>query len=248
MRALALLWILVQFLASASSAGEAPDAAWTHLQGLRERANEKVPIGTNAVEFYSGREKALHDAAAEFVKQFPNDVHQAEAMLWRIQTTNYPDLAEQRVTLLRQNEKDAATLVDNGAWPANLRFQIQRTILAQWLDQPEVITTSGVAIEIEDRLADLVRKNPGETLISFQLARVDLMLRFEPEKGRSSLRRVNPSVRCKTGRRGEAPSAEGGDGRQTGKSSIHGRGRVPGRSSRLTRQDRPDRFLGYLVP
>jgi thiol-disulfide isomerase/thioredoxin len=190
MRSLALLWILVQILASASSAGEAPDAAWSRLQGLRERANEKVPIGTNAVEFYSGREKALHDSAAEFVKQFPNDAHQAEAMLWRIQTTNYPDLAEQRVTLLRQNERDAATIVDNAAWPANLRFQIQRTILAQWLDQPEVITTSGVAVEIEDRLADLVRKNPGETLISFQLARVDLMLRFEPEKGRALLQEL----------------------------------------------------------
>jgi len=50
-----------------------------------------------------------------------------------------------------------------------------------------VITNSGVAVEIEDRLADLVRKNPGETLISFQLARVDLMLRFEPEKGRALL-------------------------------------------------------------
>jgi thiol-disulfide isomerase/thioredoxin len=183
MRSLVLLWILVQILASSSSAGEAPDAAWSRLQGLSDRANEKVPIGTNAVEFYSGREKALHDAAAEFVKQFPNDAHQPQAMLWKIQTTDYPDPAEQRVALLRQNERDAASIVDNVAWPANLRFQIQRTILAQWLDQPEVITTSGVAVEIEDRIADLVRKKPVEPLISFQLASVDLMLRFEPEKG-----------------------------------------------------------------
>src|SRR5450631_2172952 len=100
MRSLALLWILVQILASGSSAGEALDTAWSRLQRLRERANEKVPIGTNAVEFYSGREKTLHDAAAEFVKQFPNDAHQGEAMLWKIQTTDYPDLAEQRFTLL----------------------------------------------------------------------------------------------------------------------------------------------------
>src|SRR6202035_4547490 len=190
MRLLVVLCVFIRALTLISNAADRADTAWSQLEGLNAKAKEPVPVGTNAVEFYSGREKALHDAAAEFVEQFPNDSHQAEAMLWRIQTTNYPDVAEQRVTLLRQNEKDAANIVDNGAWPANLRFQIQRTILAPWLDQPEVITTSGVAVEIEDRLADLVRKNPGETLISFQLARVDLMLRFQPEKGRALLQEL----------------------------------------------------------
>jgi thiol-disulfide isomerase/thioredoxin len=193
MRLLALLWILVQIFSSGSSAGEAPDQAWARLQELRERANEKVPIGTNAVEFYSGREKALHDAAAEFIKQFPNDAHRAEAMLWEIETTNNPDPAEQRIALLRRNERDASSIVDNAAWPANLRFQIRRTLLAQWLDQPEAITTPAVAVEIEDRIADLVRMNPGE-LISFQLARVDLMLRFEPEKGRALLQELTQAA------------------------------------------------------
>src|ERR1700733_13714552 len=125
MRSPALLWILVQFLASASSAGEAPDAAWTRLQGLRERANEKVPIGTNAVEFYAGREKALRDAAIEFVKQFPSDAHQPQAILWKIESSEFPESAEQRIALLGQNELDARPIVEDKASPAELRFQLQ---------------------------------------------------------------------------------------------------------------------------
>ena len=198
--------------------------------------------------FIRGREKALHDAAAEFVKQFPNDAHQAEAMLWRIQTTNYPDVAEQRVTLLRQNEKTPPNIVDNGAWPAKLRFQIQRTILAQWLDQPEVITNPGVAAEIEDRLADLVRKNPEETLISFQLARVDLMLRFEPEKGRTLLQDLTQASDVKLA---EAAKLRLLKEQMVGKPVNLQFTAVDGSAvdlQGLARQDRPDRFLGNLVP
>ena len=29
----------------------------------------------------------LHDAAAEFVKQFPNDAHEPQAVFWKIETT-----------------------------------------------------------------------------------------------------------------------------------------------------------------
>ncbi len=184
MRSLAVLWIFIRTLASISNAEDAAGAAWLRLQELNDKEHEKVPAGTNAVEFYAVREKALHDAAGEFVKQFPSDAHEARAILWRIETTDFPESAEQRIALLRQNELDARSIHDDGMVPANLRFQIQRTILAQWLDNPDLITTPDQAADIEERIADLVRKNPADPRVtSLQLARADLMLKFDHEKG-----------------------------------------------------------------
>ena len=129
MRSLAVLCIFLGVFALTSDAEEAAGSAWLQLQALNAQAHEKVPIGTNAVEFYAGREKALHDTAAEFTKQFPNDVHEPQAMLWKIETTDFPDPAEQRIALLRQNEMDARPIVDDTALPADFRFQVERTIL-----------------------------------------------------------------------------------------------------------------------
>jgi len=118
------------------------------------------------------------------VKQFPNDAHEPQALLWKIETTNLLGSAEQRIAFLRQNEQDARNVADNTALPANLRFQIQRTIITQWLDNPDLITTPDQAADIEERIADLVRKNPSEPPVIFlPLARAELMLRFDHEKG-----------------------------------------------------------------
>ncbi len=195
MRSLAVLWIFVRALASISNAEDAAGSAWSQLQVLSDKANEKVPVGTNAVEFYASREKALHDAAAEFVKQFPNDVHEPQAMLWKIETTDYSESAEKRIALLQQNERDAERIVDDQALSEKLRYQVQGIILAQWLDNPDLITTRDQAADIEDRLADLVRKNPEEPrVVSFQLARVDLVLRFDHEKGVTLLQELTKAA------------------------------------------------------
>ena len=184
MRLLVVLCVAIRALALISNAADRADTAWSQLEGLNAKANEPVPVGTNAVEFYAGREKALHDAAEEFVKQFPADTHRPQAMFWKIETTDFPEPVEQRISLLRQNELDARTIVENTALPQDLRSQIQRTILTQWLDNPDLITTPGQAVGIEERIADLVQKNPAEPrALSFQLARADLMLRFDHEKG-----------------------------------------------------------------
>jgi thiol-disulfide isomerase/thioredoxin len=184
MRSLAALCIFFGAMGSVANAEESAGSAWSQLETLNDKTKEKVPIGTNAVDFYAGREKALHDAAAEFVKQFPNDAHEPQAMLWKIETTNLLGSAEQRIAFLRQNEQDGRTVADNAALPANLRFQIQRTIITQWLDNPDLITTPDQAADIEERIADLVRKNPAEPRVIFlPLARAELMLRFDHEKG-----------------------------------------------------------------
>jgi len=191
MRSLVVLCIFIRALASISNAEDQSDVTWSQLQELNDKTNEKVPIGANAVEFYAGREKALHDAAAEFVKQFPNDSHKPQAMFWKIKTTDFSASAEQRIALLRQNEQDARPIVDDAESPADLRFQTQRTILTQWLDNPDLITTPGQATDIEEQIADLVHKSPADPrAISFQLARADLMLRFDREKGLALLQEL----------------------------------------------------------
>jgi thiol-disulfide isomerase/thioredoxin len=184
MRSLAVLCIVIRALASISNAEEAAGSAWSRLLELENKLKEKVPAGINAVEFYGGRQKALHDAAAAFVKRFPNDTHKPQAMLWKIQASDFPESPEQRIALLRQNEMDARLIVDDTASPADLRFQIQRTILDQWLDNSDLITTPDQAADLEARMADLVSKNPtGPQVISLQLARANLMLRFDHKEG-----------------------------------------------------------------
>jgi thiol-disulfide isomerase/thioredoxin len=184
MHPLLVFCILIRALASVSNAANPADTAWSQLKELEDQANEKVPLGTNAVDFYAGREKALHDAAAEFVKQFPNDPHVPQAMLWKIQMTDFSGSTEQRIADLRQNELDAGKVVEDTALPPDLRLLLQRTILTQWLDNPDLITTVNQANEIEGRIADLLRRNPAEPkAITFQLARADLMLRFDHAKG-----------------------------------------------------------------
>jgi thiol-disulfide isomerase/thioredoxin len=190
MRSLAVLCILVGVFTLTSEAEDAAGSAWLQLQALDAQAHAQVPIGTNAVEFYAGREMALHENAAEFTKRFPHDVHEAQAMLWKIETTDFPDPADQRIALLRQNEMDARPIVGDSALPADFRFEVESTILAQWLDRPDVIRPDQ-AVTLENRIAELVRTSPTEPgIISFQLARADLMLRFDHEKGVAFLREL----------------------------------------------------------
>jgi thiol-disulfide isomerase/thioredoxin len=159
-------------------------AAWSHVEYLSVEANEKVPVGVNAVEFYADRNKALHDAAADFAQKFPNDVHEPQAMLWKLNTTDFPESNEQRLTLLHQNEVDAQSLENNAALPANLRYEAEQIILMQWLDNPDLIVTSDQASGIDNRIAELLQKNPQEPrAVTFQLARAGLMLRFDHDKG-----------------------------------------------------------------
>jgi thiol-disulfide isomerase/thioredoxin len=188
MRSLVLLCIGISASTSISDAQNAADTAWQHLQELNNKTHEKVPIGINAAEFYSARGKMLHDAAVDFVKQFPNDLHEPEAMLWKIATTDFPESAELRIALIRENEIDGKTIINNPALPENLRYDVQRIILTQWLDNPDLITAPDQAANLEERIASLIEKNPAEPrIISFQLARVNLLLRFDHAKGMALL-------------------------------------------------------------
>jgi thiol-disulfide isomerase/thioredoxin len=190
MRSLAVLCSLIGVLALNSDAENAADSAWSQLQTLDARAHEKVPLGTNAVEFYAKREAALHESAAEFTKRFPHDAHAPQVTLWKIETTDFPEPADQRIALLRQNETDARPIVEDPAEPAIFRFEVESTVLSQWLDRPDLISPDQAAA-LEGRIAELVARNPAEpAIVSFQLARADLMLRFDHEKGMAFLREL----------------------------------------------------------
>src|SRR3984885_6796658 len=117
MRSIVVLCICLPALTSISIAAGPPDSAWSQLQELKEKTNEKVPVGTNAVEFYAGREKSLHDAAAEFAQQFPNDAHRPQAFLWKIATTDFEGSIEQRTAQLQQNETDGRSILADTALP-----------------------------------------------------------------------------------------------------------------------------------
>jgi len=188
MRSIVVLCICLRALTSISIAAGPADSAWSQLQELKEKTDEKVPVGTNAVEFYAGRERSLHDAAAEFVQQFPNDAHRPQALLWKIATTDFEGSIELRTAQLQQNETDGRLVLADMASPQDLRFQVQQTILSQWLDNPDLITTSSQATEIEERIAELARANPTEPrAVSLKLGRAKLMLRFDHEKGLATL-------------------------------------------------------------
>jgi thiol-disulfide isomerase/thioredoxin len=194
MRWFAAVCILIHALPLVSKASDEAGLAWSQLQSLHEKSVERVPIGTNAVEFYAGRQKALHDAAAQFARQFPGDDHAPQAILWKIETTEITGSAEQTIALLQQNEGDAQPIIDNKRWPADLRFQFQRTLLTQWLDRPDLIVTSAQAVAIEERIAGLIHENPAEpAALSLQMASVDLMLRFNHEKGVMALKELTRS-------------------------------------------------------
>ena len=194
MRSLAVLCILLGVFALTSGAEDAAESAWSRLQALNAQAHAQVPIGTNAVEFYAGREKALHENATEFTERFPHDVHEPQVMLWKIETTDFPDPADQRIALLRQNEIDARPIVDDQALPANFRFEVESTILAQWLDRPDLIR-SDQAVTLENRIAALAQANPREpAIISFQIARANLMLRFDHQAGVAFLRELTQAA------------------------------------------------------
>jgi thiol-disulfide isomerase/thioredoxin len=194
MRSLAVLCILIGVLALTSDAEDAADSAWLKLQAINVRAHEKVPIGTNAVEFYAGPEKALHESAAEFAKRFPHDPREPQAMLWKIETTDFPEPADQRIALLRQNEMDARPIVEDQTLPASFRFAVESALLTQWLDRPDMIGPDQAAT-LEDRIGELVQTNPAEpAVVSFQLASAGLMLRFDHEKGLAFLRKLTEAA------------------------------------------------------
>jgi thiol-disulfide isomerase/thioredoxin len=188
MRSIVVLCICLRALTSILNAAGPADSAWSQLQELKAKADEKVPIGTNAVEFYAGREKSLHDAATEFAQQFPNDAHKSQALFWKIATTDFEGSIEQRTAQLQQNETDGRSILADTALPQDLRFQVQRTIFSQWLDNSDVITTPTQAAEIEERIAELARANPTvPRAVSLKLGRAKLLLRFDHQKGLEAL-------------------------------------------------------------
>jgi thiol-disulfide isomerase/thioredoxin len=189
-----LCTIITVFAAFSNGQDSATAASWARVEELNAKANEKVPIGTNAVDFYAERNRALHDSAADFAQKFPNDVRTPQAILWKLDSTDFSGSDEQKLAILHQNEADARFLEDNRALPVNLRYQAEQILLMQWLDNSDLISTNDQAVGIEDRIASLLEKNPQDPrTIAFQLARAGLLLRFDHERGMGRLEELAKS-------------------------------------------------------
>jgi thiol-disulfide isomerase/thioredoxin len=106
--------------------------------------------------------------------------------------SDFPASTDERIKLLNRNEQDAKAVIDNETIPANLRFEAERTMLGQWLDNPELVATVGQAAELDRRIESYLQKNPAESRIrSFQLARAGLLIRVDKQKGITFLEQLS---------------------------------------------------------
>src|SRR5260370_27929776 len=62
---------------------------WSKVAELEKQRQQKPPARENAVEFFAGRKKALHDAPAEFLAKHPDDANVANALLGKIDNTKF---------------------------------------------------------------------------------------------------------------------------------------------------------------
>jgi thiol-disulfide isomerase/thioredoxin len=196
MRILAVLCIITipGFAAFSNAQDSAAAASWSRVEELSAKANEKVPIGTNAVDFYAERLKALHDSAADFAQKFPTDVRTPQAILWKLESTDFSGSNEQKLAILRQNEVDAQSLKENTALPANPRYQGEHILLMQWVDNSDLISSNDQAAGIENRIATLLEKNPQDPQkISLQLASAGLLVQFDHVRGMERLEELAKS-------------------------------------------------------
>ena len=194
MRSLAPLFIFfIWTLTCVANAEDAAGSEWSQLQVLNDKANEKVPIGTNAVEFYASARESIARCCNRICKAiFQTMLMSRKRCFGKLRPRDFPDPAEQRIALLRQNETDARPIVDNAALPADVPISSPacnpRSMVGQ--SGPDHDVQPGSRSSRIESL-DLVRKNPAEPrAVSFQLARVDLMLRFDHEKGMALLQEL----------------------------------------------------------
>jgi thiol-disulfide isomerase/thioredoxin len=188
-----LVSILVTGLISVSTATEA-DSSWQQLQALHQRLEAPTPAGVNSVEFRAGPKKTLYDAAASFAQQFPADSRTPNALVWKIETTDFGGNAEDRLQLLEQNEKDAQTIAGNSSAAPELRSEAEQAALENWIDNSDVLTSPRQLAALEQRVAAFLANHPSAAeTVPYQLARADLLFRFDSKKATEFLEQLSRS-------------------------------------------------------
>jgi thiol-disulfide isomerase/thioredoxin len=187
MPAIPLILLCAVAISTASAASD-PDADWQQIEALEQRLNESPPEGTNAVDFYADRAQTLHQATAQFIVDHPEDVRIARVTLLKIQTTQFPSPPAERLAILDANEREATVLVRNASLPLEVRKDLERAVLRQRLNHPDLITTAAQAATLESKLASFVSNHPEDPrFASFQLARANLLFQVDPDRAKAFL-------------------------------------------------------------
>ncbi len=192
MRSLIVSLLLIG-LVPVFAASEA-DSRWQLVQQLNQRLEAPVPAGVNSVEFRAGPKKALHEAAATFAQQFPGDGRTPKALVWKIESTEFAGNAQNRLSLLEQNDKDAQALAQNPSASPELRSQGEQAALENWMDNSDVLTSTGQLSKLEQRIGAFLTTHPTATeAIPYQLARADLLFRIDSKEATNFLQQLSRS-------------------------------------------------------
>jgi thiol-disulfide isomerase/thioredoxin len=190
MRAVGLAFILVA-LGSPAPGQESTESDWAQLLQLEKRCEEKPAAGENAVEFYAPRERDLYAAARAYFQKHSNDARAGTALAWEMDSADFSGTAAERAALLDQLENQARSFLANHSLPAPLKQQINSLLIHLRLNNDDLITAE-LAARLEQQVDDYLKENPDDSKkVSLQLARVNLLYRFDPKKGRSFLEELS---------------------------------------------------------
>ena len=189
MRRCYLLFALAGFAIN----GFGQDASdWSKVAGLEKQREEKPPAGENAVEFYAGRKKALHDAAAEFLQKHPDDPNAASALLWKIDNTEFSGPAEQRTTLLADLSAETDAFLKSHAQSVATETQIRQTLLYCYLDNDDLIHTPQQAGDLATKIGQFLADHPqAENRVKLQIVQSGLLLKEDQAKGIAFLEQLS---------------------------------------------------------
>jgi thiol-disulfide isomerase/thioredoxin len=165
---------------------------WSKVADLEKQREQKPPAGENAVEFYAGRKKALHDAATEFLSKYPNDPNAATALLWKIDNSDFSGPAEQRTAALTSLSVESEAFLTAHPQPAAMQTQIQETLLYCYLDNDDLIHTPQQAGDLAKKVEQFLEDHPqAENRTKLQIVESSLLLKADQAKGIAFLEQLS---------------------------------------------------------
>lgn len=157
---------------------------WSKVADLEKQREEKPAAGENAVEFYAGRKKAVHDAAADFLVKHPEDPNAGSALLWKIDNTDFSGPAEQRTALLANLSSEADAFLKAHPQTKANETQIRETLLYCYLDNDDLIHTPQQAGDLATKIGQFLSDYPeAENKVKLQIVQSSLLLKEDHSKG-----------------------------------------------------------------
>jgi thiol-disulfide isomerase/thioredoxin len=165
---------------------------WSKVAELEKQREEKPPAGENAVEFYAGRKKALHDAAADFLENHPDDPNAGGALLWKVDNSDFSGPAAQRTALLASLSSEVDTFLKAHPQPKPSETQVRETLLYCYLDNDDLIHTPQEAGDLATKIGQFLADYPqAENRVKLQIVQSSLLLKEDQSKGLTFLEQLS---------------------------------------------------------